>query len=118
MVCGYKLAMTAGIAKPHTTSRMPRVSSAIATRASNGGHALFVRCKSAIHILLVMPVAKRFIRNEASRAEAAQVRNDYSVARRAQHGCHVNVGMDVVEPAMKENNNRTVGWANFGVTNA
>jgi hypothetical protein len=49
--------MTAGVAKPvgsFTASRILRVSGAIATRASNSGHALFVRCKSAIDIFLVI----------------------------------------------------------------
>src|SRR6185503_17651782 len=59
----------------------------------------------------LLAVAGRLIRLEARGPVAAQVRHDHPVALRGQERRDVGVGVDVVRPAVQEQNRRAVAGA-------
>jgi hypothetical protein len=46
---------------------------------------------------------------------AAQMRDDHPIARRRQQRRDIDIAMDVVGPAVQENDHGTIGGAGFGV---
>ena len=63
----------------------------------------------------LLPVAERLVGEKARRAVAAQVRDDHPVARRRQQRRDLGEGVDVVRPAVQQNDRRTVGRADVDV---
>ena len=63
-----------------------------------------------------LAVAERLARKKARRAITAQIRNDHAVARRRQQRRDVDKAVDVVGPAVQQNDRRAIGGAGFGVT--
>ena len=62
-----------------------------------------------------LAVAEGVAREEARRAVAAQIRHDHPVAGRRQQRCDVDEAVDVVGPAVQEDDRRAVGRTGFGV---
>ena len=58
------------------------------------------------------------LRQEARRAIAAQIRHDHAVSLRRQQGRDVDIGVDVVGPAVQQDDGRAVGGSEFGVADA
>ena len=63
----------------------------------------------------LLAVADRVAGKKARRAIAAQIRDDHPVARRRQQRRDVDVAVDVVGPAVQQDDRRTIGGAGFGV---
>ena len=63
----------------------------------------------------LLAIAESLIRQEASRAVAAQVGDDHAVAGRRQQRRDVDVAVDVVRPAVQEHDSGTVGRAGVDI---
>src|SRR5215467_2791900 len=63
-----------------------------------------------------LPIPDRFIREESRGAIAAQVRDDHPVAGRGQQRRNINKTVNVVRPAVQENDHWSVGGTGFSVT--
>ena len=57
----------------------------------------------------LLAVADRLVGEEAGRSEAAEVGDDHPVAGRRQQGNDVGVAVDVVRPAVQQDDRRPVG---------
>src|SRR5882672_3796961 len=65
----------------------------------------------------LLSIPERFAREKARRAIAAQIRDYGPVARRCQQRSDIDIAVDVVRPAVQKNDHRTIGGADFSVTN-
>ena len=63
----------------------------------------------------LLAVAERLIREEPRRAEAAHVGNKHAIARRRQQRRDIGVAVDVVRPAVQQDDRRTVGGTEVDV---
>src|SRR4029077_10088430 len=63
-----------------------------------------------------LAVAERCVRQEARRATAAHIRDDHPVALRGQQRRDVEKTVNVVGPAMKENDDGAIAGAGLGVS--
>src|SRR6202790_1939857 len=63
----------------------------------------------------LLAVPERIAGKEARGAVAAQIGNDYPVARRGQHRGDVNKAVNVIRPAVQKNDRRTIRRAGLGV---
>ena len=59
----------------------------------------------------LLAVADRLVGEEARRSEAAEVGDDHPVARRRQQRNDVGEAVDVVRPAVQQEDRRSVGRA-------
>ena len=64
----------------------------------------------------LLAVAERVARKKARRAIAAQIRDDHPVARRRQQRRDIDIGVNVVGPAVQKNDRGAIGGAGFGVS--
>ena len=64
----------------------------------------------------LLPVAERLVGEKARRAVAAQVGDDHPVSGRRQQRRDLVEGVNVVRPAMQQNDRRTVGGTTVGVS--
>ena len=62
-----------------------------------------------------LTVSHRCTQEKSRRAVAAQVRNEHPVARSCEHGRNIDKAVNVVRPAVQENDDRPIGGAGFGV---
>src|SRR5262245_56172204 len=62
-----------------------------------------------------LPVPDRFIRKEAGRAIAAKMRNDCSIAGRGQQRRDINKGVNIVRPAVQEDDYWPIGGTGLSV---
>ena len=62
-----------------------------------------------------LAVAERLTGQKGRRPVAAQIRHNHPVAPGCQQGGDVNVAVNVVGPAVQENDRRAVGWAGLRV---
>ena len=56
----------------------------------------------------LLAVAERLVRKEASRSETTQVGDDHPVSGGSQQGDDVGVAVDVVRPAVQQDDRRSV----------
>ena len=63
----------------------------------------------------LLAVARRRSRKEARRAIAAQIRDDHPVAGRGQQRRDVDIAVDVVGPAVQQDDRRAVGRTVLGI---
>ena len=61
------------------------------------------------------PLRTRVARKEARRAVAAQIGNDHPIAGRRQQRRDIDEAVDVVGPAVQENDRRAIGRTGFGI---
>jgi excisionase family DNA binding protein len=64
----------------------------------------------------LLAVPERFSREKARSPVTAQVGDDHSVALRSQQRRNIDVTVNVVGPAVQENDRRTIGGASLRVT--
>ena len=74
-----------------------------------------IRATASTRERRLLAVADRLVREEARRPEPAQVRDDHPVAGRGQRRDHVVVAVDVVRPAVQQDDRGTVGRAGVDV---
>ena len=53
---------------------------------------------------------------EARRATASHKRHDYVVARRCEQGCHIEIAVNIVRPAVQQHDRGTVGGTGLGIS--
>src|SRR6202022_489155 len=63
----------------------------------------------------LLAVPERLVGKEARRSVAAQVRDEHVIALRRQQRRHIDIAMDVVGPAVQEDDRSTVGGSGFCV---
>src|SRR6185295_5057176 len=62
-----------------------------------------------------LAIPERLTREKARRAVATQIRHDHPVARRCQRWSYIDVAIDVVGPAVQQNDGRTIARPRVGV---
>jgi len=63
----------------------------------------------------LLTVAEGLLRQKVRRPVAAQVRDDHSIALRSQQRRHVDVAVNVVRPAVQEDDSGTIRRADVGI---
>ena len=75
-----------------------------------------IRAMTSVASARLLAIARRVGGEEARRAVAAQIGHDHPEARPRQHRGDIDEGVDVVGPAVQEDDGGTIGGPGFGVT--